>query len=312
MGLVLFGALLLAGDRRCRRDARHLLLDQQRPSASVRPREDRAARAVRGLRPDREDRAGPIRRVQPRGRHVRRDPARAGRRHDRRRGRVVLGQRGLRHDRDRGGGHRLAHAAVRAAPRRSPSSSSGSGCCPRTAPRRPSCPRPASCARSSSRSASPRPTRASRASSGSWPPTSTRTTTATSRTASPRPRKSYFGKELKDLTLAQAAILAALPKSPSTYDLVQNADVVCLDPGADQSEADACKDSQLVVPSRRRDRPAAQPGPRPDGAGPHAAHRQHATRPPTSTPRVPSRSCWPPSSRASGRPRSSCGRCARS
>jgi membrane peptidoglycan carboxypeptidase len=35
--------------------------------------------------------------------------------------------------------------------------------------------------------------------------------------------KSYFGKELKDLTLAQAAILAALPQSPSSYDLVRNA-----------------------------------------------------------------------------------------
>jgi membrane peptidoglycan carboxypeptidase len=35
--------------------------------------------------------------------------------------------------------------------------------------------------------------------------------------------KSYFGVELKDLTLAQAAILAALPQSPSSYDLVRNA-----------------------------------------------------------------------------------------
>ena len=48
--------------------------------------------------------------------------------------------------------------------------------------------------------------------------------------------KGYFGvTDLKELTLAQAAILAALPKSPSTYDLVQNADLVCLDPGADES-----------------------------------------------------------------------------
>ena len=60
--------------------------------------------------------------------------------------------------------------------------------------------------------------------------------------------KSYFGVELKDLTLAQAAILAALPKSPSTYDLVQNAELVCLDPGAEESEADECKESELVVP----------------------------------------------------------------
>ena len=35
--------------------------------------------------------------------------------------------------------------------------------------------------------------------------------------------KSYFGVELEELTLAQAAILAALPQSPSSYDLVRNA-----------------------------------------------------------------------------------------
>ncbi len=61
--------------------------------------------------------------------------------------------------------------------------------------------------------------------------------------------KSYFGVQLKDLTLAQAAILAALPKSPSTYDLVQNATIECLDPGADTSTAETCDKSQLVVPS---------------------------------------------------------------
>ncbi|MDQ2965869.1 MAG: transglycosylase domain-containing protein [Chloroflexota bacterium] len=35
--------------------------------------------------------------------------------------------------------------------------------------------------------------------------------------------KGYFGVEPKQLTLAQAAILAALPQSPSSYDLVRNA-----------------------------------------------------------------------------------------
>ncbi len=35
--------------------------------------------------------------------------------------------------------------------------------------------------------------------------------------------KSYFGKALKDLTVSEAAIIAALPQSPSTYDLVRNA-----------------------------------------------------------------------------------------
>jgi peptidoglycan glycosyltransferase len=58
--------------------------------------------------------------------------------------------------------------------------------------------------------------------------------------------QSYFGKDLKDLTLAQAAILAALPKSPSTYDLVANAETQCKDPNADPS---TCTDTQLVVPA---------------------------------------------------------------
>ena len=60
--------------------------------------------------------------------------------------------------------------------------------------------------------------------------------------------KSYFGKALGDLTLAEAAILAALPKSPSSYDLVQNADTECLDPGAETSDEETCEKSQLVVP----------------------------------------------------------------
>jgi membrane peptidoglycan carboxypeptidase len=35
--------------------------------------------------------------------------------------------------------------------------------------------------------------------------------------------RSYFNKDLKDLTSSEAAILAALPQSPSSYDLVRNA-----------------------------------------------------------------------------------------
>jgi membrane peptidoglycan carboxypeptidase len=35
--------------------------------------------------------------------------------------------------------------------------------------------------------------------------------------------RSYFNKDLEDLTLSEAAILAALPQSPSSYDLVRNA-----------------------------------------------------------------------------------------
>jgi membrane peptidoglycan carboxypeptidase len=56
--------------------------------------------------------------------------------------------------------------------------------------------------------------------------------------------QAYFGKDLRDLTLAQAAILAAIPKSPSTYDLVQNAVEQCIDPSQPE---DTCE-TQLVVP----------------------------------------------------------------
>ncbi|HEU0244420.1 MAG TPA: transglycosylase domain-containing protein, partial [Candidatus Limnocylindrales bacterium] len=61
--------------------------------------------------------------------------------------------------------------------------------------------------------------------------------------------KGYFGKDLKDLTLAEAAIIAALPQSPSTYDLVRNAEEECLVPGDTE---DTCKESQLVVPADTR------------------------------------------------------------
>ena len=58
--------------------------------------------------------------------------------------------------------------------------------------------------------------------------------------------KAYFGKELKDLTIAEAAILAALPKSPSNYDLVKNSVTECsVAPAADGSCAG---ELTLVVP----------------------------------------------------------------
>src|SRR4029078_3503790 len=56
--------------------------------------------------------------------------------------------------------------------------------------------------------------------------------------------KSYFGKSLADLTLAQDAILAAIPQSPTKYDLVRNADEVCLDNVAEGQE---CTNFKLVV-----------------------------------------------------------------
>ena len=81
----------------------------------------------------------------------------------------------------------------------------------------------------------------------------------------------YFGKDLKDLTLAEAAIIAAIPQAPSAYDLVRNAEEQCVDPTEPE---DACTKTQLVVPEDDEDRPAPQPGPRPDVTRPDAAHRQ--------------------------------------
>ncbi len=57
----------------------------------------------------------------------------------------------------------------------------------------------------------------------------------------------YFGVDLADLTPAQAAILAALPKSPSNYDLVRNAIERCTVPVGDGAECPAGK-GELVVP----------------------------------------------------------------
>ena len=112
----------------------------------------RPARGDDHLRPDRQDRAGALRRRQARGRHVRPDPEGPARRDDRGRGQDVLGQRRLRPGRHRLGRRSTRSAATAAARRRSPSSSSASGCSTRRSSRtrtgRPS----ASSRRSSSRS----------------------------------------------------------------------------------------------------------------------------------------------------------------
>ena len=57
--------------------------------------------------------------------------------------------------------------------------------------------------------------------------------------------KSYFGKPLAGLTLAQDAILAAIPQSPTKFDLIRNATEVCLDNVAEGQE---CTHFKLVVP----------------------------------------------------------------
>src|SRR6478736_2092336 len=57
--------------------------------------------------------------------------------------------------------------------------------------------------------------------------------------------KSYFGKSLADLTLAQDAVLAAIPQSPTKFDLMRNATEVCLE---DVAEGQECTKFKLVVP----------------------------------------------------------------
>ncbi len=59
--------------------------------------------------------------------------------------------------------------------------------------------------------------------------------------------KGYFGKSLSQLTLAQFAILAAIPQSPTKFDLMKNADEVC--PGDTAPGGDCDDDFQLVVPA---------------------------------------------------------------
>ena len=62
--------------------------------------------------------------------------------------------------------------------------------------------------------------------------------------------KGYFGKPLEDLTLAEYAILAAIPQSPTKFDLMRNADEVCLDdPPPDPESDEVCERSQLEVPA---------------------------------------------------------------
>ena len=84
--------------------------------------------------------------------------------------------------------------------------------------------------------------------------------------------KSYFGKSLDDLTLAQAAILAAIPQSPTKFDLVRNAERGL--PRSTSPRARSAPNFKLVVPAGLRDRPAPQPDPRPDEDAQRADRRQ--------------------------------------
>ncbi|HSL77128.1 MAG TPA: transglycosylase domain-containing protein, partial [Candidatus Limnocylindrales bacterium] len=61
--------------------------------------------------------------------------------------------------------------------------------------------------------------------------------------------KGYFGKQLGELSLAQYAILAAIPQSPTRFDLMRNAEEVCLDANPpDPDSDDVCQRSQMEVP----------------------------------------------------------------
>ena len=60
--------------------------------------------------------------------------------------------------------------------------------------------------------------------------------------------KSYFAKELEDLTLAEMAVLAAIPQSPTAYDLVRNAEPTCEVEIEPDAECPADK-MRLVVPA---------------------------------------------------------------
>ncbi len=61
--------------------------------------------------------------------------------------------------------------------------------------------------------------------------------------------RGYFGKPLSELTLAQNAILAAIPQSPTKFDLLRNAEEVCLDKNPPDPDSDEeCNKVQLRVP----------------------------------------------------------------
>jgi membrane peptidoglycan carboxypeptidase len=58
--------------------------------------------------------------------------------------------------------------------------------------------------------------------------------------------RQYFNKELKDLTLAEAAILAAIPQSPTKFDLTKNAEQICAEVPPEGTD---CTKFNLVVPA---------------------------------------------------------------
>ncbi len=89
--------------------------------------------------------------------------------------------------------------------------------------------------------------------------------------------KSYFGiDDLSKLTLAQAAILAGIPQSPTTFDLIKNAEEECSVPVAEGADCPAGK-TQLVVPAEFGRGRSARQDPRPD-EDPERPHRRPVHR----------------------------------
>ena len=84
--------------------------------------------------------------------------------------------------------------------------------------------------------------------------------------------KSYFGKSLADLTLAQDAILAAIPQSPTKFDLMRNADRGL--PRPEHRRGRGMHELQARRPARIGDRPAPEQGARPDEDAQHADRQQ--------------------------------------
>ncbi len=62
--------------------------------------------------------------------------------------------------------------------------------------------------------------------------------------------RSYWGiTDMSKLTLAEAAILAGIPQSPTNYDLMRNSVEECTKPAGVAADADTCKATRLVVPA---------------------------------------------------------------
>jgi membrane peptidoglycan carboxypeptidase len=63
--------------------------------------------------------------------------------------------------------------------------------------------------------------------------------------------RSYWGKDLQDLTLAQVAILAGIPQSPTAFDLVKNASEVTYKDAAGKEQSHLVVDPRSSIVQRR-------------------------------------------------------------